>query len=99
MPEDRRSGRPEGGAARSSLDLRFGTAFAGVKACGQEPLLDDLGIPNAKLIAPGSPETSVLSRRLHATDAKRMPPLGRHLVDPDGTKLIDDWIRQLAGCP
>lgn len=91
--------RPEGGAARSSLDLRFATAFADTKACNQVPLLDDLGIPNAKLIAPGSPETSVLARRLHATDAKRMPPLGRHIVDADGTKLIDDWIRQLQGCP
>lgn len=91
--------RPEGGAARSSLDLRFATSFADTKACGQEPLLDDLGIANAKIVAPGSPDTSVLSRRMHATDAKRMPPLGRHLVDPQGTALIDDWIRQTKACP
>ena len=90
--------RPEGGAARSSLDLRYATSFADTKACNEVPLLDDLDIPDAKIIAPGSPEKSVLSRRMHATDAKRMPPLARHTVDPEGTKLIDDWIRQLKGC-
>lgn len=90
--------RPEGGAARSSLDLRFATSLGDMKACGQSPLLDDLGIPNAKIVAPGSPETSVLSRRMHATDARRMPPLARHLVDEMGTILIDEWIRQTATC-
>ena len=90
--------RPEGGAARASLDLRFATSLADTKACDEPPLLDDLGIPNAKLVAPGSPETSILSRRMHATDATRMPPLGRHLVDEKGAAVIDEWIRQLSGC-
>ncbi|MBX3232136.1 MAG: PQQ-dependent sugar dehydrogenase [Labilithrix sp.] len=91
--------RPQGGAARSSLDLRFSTAPADMKACGEAPLLDDLGLAGAKLVAPGSPETSVLSRRMHAVDARRMPPLARNLVDERGTTLIDDWIRAKTGCP
>ena len=91
--------RPNGGAARSNLDLRFGTPLAQTNACGIASELDDLGIPDAKLVAPGAPERSILSRRVHATDAKRMPPLGRDLVDEEGAALIDDWIRRLAACP
>jgi hypothetical protein len=91
--------RPAGGAARAEIDLRFGVSLAETKTCGRAPLLDDLGIPEAKIVAPGSPETSILSRRIHATDATRMPPRGRHLVDEKAAVLIDDWIRETVACP
>jgi hypothetical protein len=52
-----------------------------------------------KLIAPGSPPDSILSRRLAATDSKRMPPVAVTITDPLGTKLIDDWISSLTACP
>ncbi|HVH46504.1 MAG TPA: PQQ-dependent sugar dehydrogenase [Labilithrix sp.] len=91
--------RPQGGAARSALDLRFATTITDTKACGTTPEIDDLGIPNAKIIAPGSPPASVLSHRMHATDGKRMPPLGRQLADDKATALIDEWIQKMTGCP
>jgi uncharacterized repeat protein (TIGR03806 family) len=92
--------RPAGGAPRAEIDLRFATPFAATKTCNGTPLLDDLGLgADAKLLAPGVPERSVLSLRLRATDGKRMPPLGRQLVDEKGAGLIDEWIRSLGGCP
>ncbi len=52
-----------------------------------------------QLIAPGAPQDSIVSLRLHATDSKRMPPVAVSITDPLGTKLIDDWIRSLTACP
>ena len=81
------------------MDLRFATPFPQTKTCGAVSEIDDLGIAGSKLVAPGAPDKSILSRRLHAMDAKRMPPLGRRLVDETGVKVIDDWIRSVSACP
>jgi hypothetical protein len=42
---------------------------------------------------------SILSLRLHTTDARRMPPVGVTVTDPLGTALIDEWISSLTACP
>jgi len=91
--------RPGGGAARSTMDLRFATAFADTKTCLVTPTIDDFGQANPGIIKPGAPQLSILALRVHATDAKRMPPLGRQLVHPQGAALVDDWIRAIAACP
>jgi uncharacterized repeat protein (TIGR03806 family) len=90
--------RPESGGGRATMDLRYATRSADTKTCGAEPVIDDLGIAGAKIVAPGSPDRSVLSRRVHSLDAKRMPPLGTRLVDEEGVKLLDAWIRETT-CP
>jgi len=36
---------------------------------------------------------------VHATDAKRMPPVAVSVLDPVGSAAIDDWIRSLTACP
>jgi hypothetical protein len=42
---------------------------------------------------------ATLLLRMHATDSKRMPPLGKSIEDPQGTTLLDSWIGWLGGCP
>jgi uncharacterized repeat protein (TIGR03806 family) len=91
--------RTGGGAARSTMDLRYATPFADTKTCLAPAQIDDFGLPDARLIKPGSPERSILALRVHATDVKRMPPLGRGIVDPQGAALLDDWIRTMTSCP
>ena len=49
-------------------------------------------------IAPGMPAQSIVSLRMHALDANRMPPLATHVVDTAGTGLIDAWITSLTSC-
>jgi hypothetical protein len=48
---------------------------------------------------PGEPQNSILSLRMHATDAKRMPPVAVSVTDPLGSKVVDDWISSLTACP
>jgi mono/diheme cytochrome c family protein len=89
--------RPEGGN-RATMDLRFATSRADAKICNAPPVIEELGIQGARVVTPGHPETSILSARMHALDAKRMPPLASRRIDEEGVRLIDDWIRGLA-CP
>ena len=88
-----------GGPTPSSMDLRYTTALASTNTCDVAPAAGDLGIANARLIAPGDAARSVLIARLARRDADGMPPLGSNLVDDDGEALVSDWVNSLSGCP
>ena len=89
--------RPMGGG-QGMMDLRFAQTLADTKTCDatntQGPVMGA-----TKLVMPGSPEASILALRLHATDSKRMPPVGVSVTDNAGGAVIDDWIRSLTACP
>jgi uncharacterized repeat protein (TIGR03806 family) len=91
--------RPEGGGVRATMDLRFGTPLAATKTCGVSSELDDLGVASANLLAPGAPDKSLISLRMHASGANRMPPLATRLNHDEGMTMIDEWIRTVKGCP
>jgi uncharacterized repeat protein (TIGR03806 family) len=89
--------RPMGGG-QGTMDLRYGTALAKTATCDADNTQGSIGDAK-KIVAPGAPEASVMSLRLHATDAKRMPPVAVSVTDPTGTAVVDDWIRSLTACP
>ena len=89
--------RPNG-PSTSSMDLRYSTALADTHACDVAPGLGDLGITNARLIAPGAATRSVLIERMSRRDAHGMPPLGSAQVDAAGAALLTDWVNSLTNC-
>ena len=52
-----------GGPTPVNLDLRYTTALANTNACDVAPDAGDLGLPNARIIAPGDASRSVLVAR------------------------------------
>lgn len=89
-----RPGAPAGGAP----DLRRSTPIAETGLCDVPPARGDLGLSDARIVAPGDPDRSVLIARIEALGAYEMPP-GRQAVDPDGSALLRAWIAAGAGCP
>ena len=87
-----------GGPTPVDLDLRYRTALADTGACDTAPQAGDLGITDARIIAPGNPARSVLLQRINATDGTRMPPLARNVIDDEGVSLIESWINSLNDC-
>ena len=88
-----------GGPTPSAMDLRSGTTLAATATCNVVPQSGDLGIgPDARLIAPGSADQSILVNRANRRDAYRMPPLGSATVDTAGVQLLEAWIDSLTGC-
>ncbi|MCA9588417.1 MAG: PQQ-dependent sugar dehydrogenase [Myxococcales bacterium] len=90
--------RPQGGG-RGDLDLRFGTSLTDTKACNADPAAGDLGVAGAKLLAAGAPDKSLITLRARASGANRMPPLGTSVVDGEGVKVLEDWIKSVGACP
>jgi uncharacterized repeat protein (TIGR03806 family) len=89
--------RPMGGG-QGTMDLRFALPLPDTVTCNADATQGAVGTAT-KLVTPGAPDTSILSLRMHATDAKRMPPVGVSVTDEQGTDVIDGWIRSLTACP
>jgi hypothetical protein len=87
-----------GGVAQSSMDLRFATPLNATAVCDAAPQLGDLGLTNARIVAPGAPDRSVLLARMDRRDAQAMPPLASTVVDAAGVGLIRNWIASLTAC-
>jgi uncharacterized repeat protein (TIGR03806 family) len=87
-----------GGPTTANLDLRYSTPLASTNACDAVPTVSDLGIANARIIAPGAADRSVIPARMNLrNDTNQMPPIGAH-VDTEGVQLIRDWINSLGSC-
>lgn len=90
--------RPDGGG-QSDADLRLGTPLSQQKICDERPKEGDLGVDNARVLAPGDPARSMLSVRMKRLQAGRMPLLGSTVVDARGTDVVDRMITATTACP
>jgi uncharacterized repeat protein (TIGR03806 family) len=86
------------GGGQGTMDLRYFTSFKDTLTCNAANTQGPVD-GAAKLVLPGSPAMSILSKRIHAVDSKRMPPVGVSVVDAMGDQLLDDWITSLTACP
>ena len=82
-----------GGNARIVLD--FTTDMDKTYSVGFRPQHDTYGIPNARLIAPGDPERSILYQRVAQQGKGQMPPIATSQQDLQAAQLLYDWISQM----
>ena len=87
-----------GGPTRSNMDLRYDSPLQNTNICDELPEISSLGIENARIAAPGTPERSILLNRMNRRDLHRMPPLGSNAVDIAGVALIREWLTDLTDC-
>ena len=79
-----------GGAAGSTLDLRYSIANSAMNAIGvQAQSAPEL------LITPGAKEGSMVWQRMATLEENRMPPLASNRIDENGVALIGEWIDSL----
>lgn len=87
------------GGGNSAIDLHVNTTPEKMMLIGTKPLHDTFGLPEARLVAPGMPDRSVLLHRLATTGKGRMPPLASGIVDEEAVRLLRDWIKGLKALP
>jgi uncharacterized repeat protein (TIGR03806 family) len=85
----------EAGGGNASVDLDFTTPAAKTKMFDQTAQANLLGLADAKLIATGHPEKSILHHRVATRGTGQMPPIGSNLVDTTASKLLEEWIRKM----
>ncbi len=86
--------RNGGGGSVPSL-MNIETHLNEARLIGAKPVQGDLGLLDGRVIAPGSPASSVLLYRLATAGRGHMPYLGGRLVNDAGVILLRDWIASL----
>jgi glucose/arabinose dehydrogenase len=79
----------------ASLDLRFSTPLEETGMLDAPPQHGDLGIADARILAPGDPARSTLVERLRVTGEGRMPGLGTVVPHDEAVRLLRRWIRRV----
>jgi hypothetical protein len=89
-----------GGGTPVDIDLRYSTSLQATGACDVIPQAGNLGLANARIIAPGAAARSVLVERVNRRDTVSigMPPVGSTVVDAAGVTLLTNWVNGLTGC-
>jgi uncharacterized repeat protein (TIGR03806 family) len=85
----------EAGGGNAQMHLEFTTALGKTRLLDVKPVHDTYGLPDARLVAPGHPERSVLLHRISHRAAGHMPPLATALVDQEAVRLMREWIAGL----
>src|ERR1019366_8924041 len=85
----------EAGGGNAQMELEFTKTLAEMKIINIKPVHDTFGLTDAKLVAPGHPERSVLLHRISQRDKGHMPPLATREVDQQMVETIREWILQL----
>lgn len=79
-----------GGVANATWDARLTTPIDRARLVNAIPL-NSLSDPDARIVKPGSPEHSVLLKRIGTRGANQMPPLGTSVIDPQAVELLNAW--------
>jgi mono/diheme cytochrome c family protein len=87
------------GGGNAAIELEFTMPREKMNAIDVAPLHHAYNLPDARLIAPGAPERSVLLERVSRHGAGRMPPLSTTVVDERAVALLSEWIRQMKPAP
>jgi chitobiase/beta-hexosaminidase-like protein len=86
------------GGVAGNFDARFEEPPA-LQNLVDGPVLINLGVDHARVIAPADPWRSILLARVETSEGTRMPPLGHTAVDTKGAALLREWIGSMPGKP
>ena len=85
----------EAGGGNAQMQLDFVSSLEKMKVLDQAPHHDKFGLPDARLIAPGHPERSVLLHRMSIRGRGQMPQLATTVIDKPAVEMLTEWIKQL----
>jgi uncharacterized repeat protein (TIGR03806 family) len=83
------------GGGNAQMELEFTNSLEEMKIINVKPVHDTFGLEDARLVAPGHPERSVLLHRISHRGKGHMPPLATRVVDEGMVETIREWILQL----
>ncbi len=83
------------GGGNALMELEAATAADKMRVLGEKPLHSTFGLPDARLIAPGHPDRSVILKRVGMRGSGQMPPLSTNRPDEAGLNLLREWVAAL----
>eukprot|EP00913_Durusdinium_trenchii_P008893 g8359.t1 len=84
------------GGGNAAMELHFSKSRKDAAIYDEKPRHITFGIKNPRLVAPGSPERSLILHRITSRGKGKMPPVGTNEIDKAGEKLLIEWVRALG---
>jgi hypothetical protein len=78
------------------MQLSWSTPLEKMRIVDVTPVHHKFDVAEAKLVAPGEPDRSLLLKRMATRDRGQMPQLGTNVVDSHAVELVRQWIASLA---
>ncbi|MCZ2343985.1 MAG: PQQ-dependent sugar dehydrogenase [Bacteroidales bacterium] len=85
----------EAGGGNAAMNLEFHVLADKMKLFDEKPLHTTFGIPEARIVACGAPDQSVLLKRIATRGPNQMPPLATSRQDVQGIAMMREWIASL----
>jgi hypothetical protein len=86
---------PSGGG-NSAMNFEWGVSSARMHALDAGPMHGELGLPDARVIAPGAAGRSVLVPRVALRGPGQMPPVGTRMGDAEALRVLVAWIEGMG---
>lgn len=84
------------GGGNSAMNFEWGVPSGRMQALNERPEHGDFGLPDARVIAPAAAGRSVILPRVAMRGPGQMPPVASRASDPDGVRLLAEWIQSLS---
>lgn len=85
----------DAGGGNAQFNAEHTASLSDTKLIDVAPVHHKFDLPDAKLVAPGHPERSILLHRLSHRGRGQMPQLATTLVDENAVKVVEEWIKSL----
>ncbi|HUR56218.1 MAG TPA: hypothetical protein VM029_00810 [Opitutaceae bacterium] len=83
------------GGGNSAINFDWLIPVERMRTVGEPPQHGDFGLADARIVAPGAPERSVILQRVVMRGPGQMPPVGSRVPDSEGVRLLAEWIGSL----
>jgi uncharacterized repeat protein (TIGR03806 family) len=83
------------GGGNADFELLATMDLKATKVLTDPPRQGKFDLKDPGLVVPGSPERSMLLYRMKRLDAPRMPRVASSVVDEEGVKIVEQWIKEM----
>jgi uncharacterized repeat protein (TIGR03806 family) len=83
------------GGGNAEFELLATLDLKATRILTDKPQHGTMGLSDAGLVVPGAPERSVILQRMKKTDATRMPRIASSVVDEEGVRIVEEWIKEM----
>jgi uncharacterized repeat protein (TIGR03806 family) len=83
------------GGGNADFQLLFPLALKDTGVVDVKPGHGDFELKDARLVAPGAPDRSLVVHRMNKVGLGRMPHVASNVVDAEGVALVREWIAKM----
>ncbi|MEY4565482.1 MAG: hypothetical protein RLY14_452 [Planctomycetota bacterium] len=87
------------GGGNAAIHLKYGIPLEATGLIDVVPKHQSFELENARIVSAGSPDRSVLLKRMATRGNGQMPPLASNVVDEKSVELVRQWILSLGNSP